>query len=743
MTVLTTRDQVPHISRPLPPSMGSRPRAQQAGGLTGLDFLRILRKRKWLIVLSTVIFLVLGGVVHMLWATYSPTFTATAYLVVNPPEMSSDLNRTNGDGSIIDRFKLTVAQLAKSEAVLQQTLDDPRVKATSWYRQNFEKLLPRLSEDTKVAALPNTTLLLLSMNGNNPLELAEIVNAWSEAFVDDSLKSANRERTQRIERLQKEQEGLKRQLDLTAAEIAALRIPDAPVISQKLTMLTSEIAALNSQLAELNLARISAEQALRTFEDQKAKGMLAGSPQVADALEYDPLLKGLVLQLVGYNTQLDSLAAKVGPQNKAYLDTLIAITSLKKQIAERENQLREGRILVLADNYQRQVTEINSKQLSVQEKIIANNKKADQLQNNLAILEQLVDKQHQTEGSINLFDRTLLELRLQNKGAHPVFLRRPAARPDEPSWPKVYVLVPVGFLLGLVIGVGLAILLEVVDTTIKSPSDLSRRIDLPLLGMIPHTGDLEEEIRDLRLAFMTNPNSLVCEQFRQIRTCLQFSAPAAQLRSILITSGLPGDGRGTVTLNLAAALAHSGKKVLVVDANVRQPSIRRLFPECPEAGLSNTLVGQADWKALTLEIEPNLSVMSSGPLPPNPAELLGSEPMRNVLAEMMAAYDHVLFDGAPALLVSDPGVLSTIVDGVVLVVRAGSNSFGVVQRTKEVFNRIGAHMLGVVLNGVRVTAGGYLRKSYRTFYEYHELREKASPKPQAEITKPAGPPAAE
>jgi capsular exopolysaccharide synthesis family protein len=290
-----------------------------------------------------------------------------------------------------------------------------------------------------------------------------------------------------------------------------------------------------------------------------------------------------------------------------------------------------------------------------------------------------------------------------------------------------------------VVGFGLAFLLEFIDTSVKNPSDITRRVDLPMLGMVPHAADLEEEIQDLRLAFMTNPGSVIGESFRQIRTCLQFSAPASQLRSLLITSGLPGDGRGTVTMNLAAALAHSGKKVLVVDANFRQPCIRRLFPECPEAGLSNALVGQAIWRALTLEIEPNLSVMSSGPLPPNPAELLGSEPMRNVLAEMMAQYDHVLFDGAPALLVSDPGVLSTIVDGVIIVVRAGSNTFGVVQRTKEVFNRIGAHLLGVVLNGVRVTAGGYLRKSYRTYYEYHELREKVPSRAAAEITRPAPP----
>ncbi len=736
MTVLTTREQVPHINRPMPGLPGrSRPTGQPAGGMTGMDFLRILRKRKWLVLCTFVLTLAASGVGWMLWLSMAPSYTATAYLVVNPPEAGDQLSNRPVDGMVIERFKMTVATLAKSETVMQATLDDPRVKATSWYRQNFEKLLPRLNEDTVVAPIANTTLLRLDMKGSVPLELAEIVNAWADAFVDDSFKSTNRDRTQLIERLQKEQEQQKRLLELNAQEIAALRVPDAPVIQQRLNALTNDLKAASDQLAMLNNAVIGAEENLKNFENQVATGAINTSPMVMQVFEYDPLLKQMAQQVVNITINIDAMETKFGPDSKAVQDLQNSIKSIKKQITERENQLREGAITNLRANYTAEVTKYRNQQRQTSEMIFASNKKADQLQNNLVLLEQLVDKQHQIETNIARFDGRLLELRLASRGVYPVILRRPAARPEEPSQPKLWY-VAIGGFLGLLLGVGLAVLLELMDTTVKSPADLNRRIDLPLLGMVPHVGDLEEEIRDTRLAFGTNPNSLVGEQFRQIRTCLQFSAPASQLRSLLITSGLPGDGRGTVTMNLAAALAHSGKKVLVVDANFRQPCIRRLFPECPEAGLSNALVGQAIWRALTLEIEPNLSVMSSGPLPPNPAELLGSEPMRNVLAEMMSQYDHVLFDGAPALLVSDPGVLSTIVDGVVIVVRAGSNTFGVVQRTKEVFNRIGAHLLGVVLNGVRVTAGGYLRKSYRTYYEYHELREKAPSRPAAEIMRP-------
>ena len=136
--------------------------------------------------------------------------------------------------------------------------------------------------------------------------------------------------------------------------------------------------------------------------------------------------------------------------------------------------------------------------------------------------------------------------------------------------------------------------------------------------------------------------------------------------------------------------------------------------------MSNALVGQAHWSELVTEIDHNLYVMSTGQMPPNPAELLGSDQMRQIIAEMVNQYEQVIFDGAPCLVVTDAPILSTIVDSVLLVVRAGANTHGVVQRVRDMLRRVGAHVLGVVLNGVRVTAGGYLRKNYDTFYAYHE-----------------------
>jgi capsular exopolysaccharide synthesis family protein len=179
-----------------------------------------------------------------------------------------------------------------------------------------------------------------------------------------------------------------------------------------------------------------------------------------------------------------------------------------------------------------------------------------------------------------------------------------------------------------------------------------------------------------------------------------------------------------VAVNLAAAMANSGRKVLLVDANFRRPAVRGLFSISREVGLSDVLTGQAQWRDAAAETQvDNLTVLSSGSqVPPNPAELLGSDLAKTTLSEMQAEYDQVIFDGPPLLLVSDGPVLASLVDGVVMVVRAGENSSGIVSRCRGTLSRVGAHVLGVVLNGVRATAGGYLRKNYDTFYDYHELQ---------------------
>ncbi len=521
--------------------------------------------------------------------------------------------------------------------------------------------------------------------------------------------------------MQAERDRLEQQRARVSDQVeAAKRDTDISSLQKRRGVLDFELQEGTKHLMQLRFFRTQADAALAALKEQEADGSIVVSADIVNALDRDPMLRGLKNLQLNMITARDNLMQKYGPRHPQVEGYHIRLASCEREITTMTNRLTNQYVNLMMGERTGAVRSATEQIAQVQETLNEANAKIRDLEAEVTRIEQLVLSGEELDTRIRRIEDTLLELRLLLASEQQVSLRMAAIPPRTISMPKWSIMMPLGIVLGLAVGLGLAFMLEFIDTSVKNPSDISRRVDLPVLGMIPHTDDIEEDVEDLRLAFMTNPNSLIGEAFRQIRTCLLFSGPARERRSLLITSPLPEDGRTTVTMNLAAAIAHGGRKVLVVDANFRQPAIRSLFDGCPEGGLSSALVGQANWRDLVHEVLPNLHVMSAGILPPNPAELFGSEEMRKLVAEMVEQYDQVLFDGAPCLVVTDSPILSTLVDGVVLTVRAGANTFGIVQRTRDILLRVNAHIVGVALNAVRVTAGGYLRKSYETFYEYHE-----------------------
>ena len=266
---------------------------------------------------------------------------------------------------------------------------------------------------------------------------------------------------------------------------------------------------------------------------------------------------------------------------------------------------------------------------------------------------------------------------------------------------------PLGSILGLALGLGMALLLEVASTSIRTPRDLVRHVHIPILGTVPDLDDEEVDIERIELATHTAPRSMVAEAFRSIRTNLLLSSPAERQRTVLFTSSRPEEGKTAVAVNLAIAIGQSGRRVLLVDANFHRPALQTIFPKARREGLSNILIGRARLEDLVSPTElPNVDVLTCGPIPPNPTELLSSRYLAELLAQAADRYDQVLIDGPPALLVSDALVLASAVDGVIMVCRAKSTSRGTVQRAREQLERVNARIFGAVLNAAQVARGG-------------------------------------
>lgn len=298
----------------------------------------------------------------------------------------------------------------------------------------------------------------------------------------------------------------------------------------------------------------------------------------------------------------------------------------------------------------------------------------------------------------------------------------------------------IAFVLSLLAGIGLAFLLDFLDDTIKSVDDVDRYINLPALALIPAMRSDKPRLRGAEpapvdpteataLAMVKDVRSPIAESYRHLRTSLLLSSAGTAPRTILVTSSQPSEGKTTTAINTAFMLAQTGAQVLIIDCDLRRPRLHAHFNISNARGLTNCLSGEAsdiDSVVQSYPHLPNLKLLPSGPMPPNPAELLGSEEMRKLLISLSEKFTHVIVDSPPAISFTDASILSTFVDGVILVVHGGRSSRAVVRRAKQQLLDIGAHIFGVVLNNVKVEKStdyyyggyyGYYKSSYYTSEE--------------------------
>jgi capsular exopolysaccharide synthesis family protein len=288
----------------------------------------------------------------------------------------------------------------------------------------------------------------------------------------------------------------------------------------------------------------------------------------------------------------------------------------------------------------------------------------------------------------------------------------------------------VAFLIALMAGIGLAFLLDFLDDTLKSVEDVDRYLHLPALALIPSNRDRGRLIgvggiappptpsNTTALAMITDERSPVAESYRHLRTSLLLSSAGQPPKTILVTSSQPSEGKTTTAINTALMLAKTGVEVLILDCDLRRPRLQAHFGVPNIRGLTNWLSGETDLDGLmqTYASQPNLKFMTSGPVPPNPAELLGSDEMRKLLGTLGERFTHIVIDSPPAISFTDASILSTMVDGVVLVVHGGKTSRAVARRAKQQLLDVGAHIFGVVLNNVKLETQDYYYSGYYSGY---------------------------
>lgn len=312
----------------------------------------------------------------------------------------------------------------------------------------------------------------------------------------------------------------------------------------------------------------------------------------------------------------------------------------------------------------------------------------------------------------------------------------PALPAVQPSSPRVLLNTVLAAIVGLLLAIGVAFLLEYLDDTLKSPDAVEGVTGLPTLGTIIRMKGDEGRSPIYRLAAVVYPRSPVAEAYRTLRTNIEFASLDEPARTILVTSAIPGEGKTTTAANLAAVFAQAGHATLLVDADLRKPGVHRMFDLPNDRGLTDLLRSDdmTVREAAHATEQAHLTVMTTGPLPPNPAELLRSGRMRAVLERLTASAEFVIIDSPPLQAVTDAAILSSIVDGTALVVDAGRTRSGAVRNGREALAKVGARVLGVVLNRMsEAMSGDYYYYDYYGGYgaDGKKASEAAVPRPGA------------
>jgi polysaccharide biosynthesis transport protein len=711
---------------------GGLPQGASAGGMTGNDVWRVIRSNLWLILLMLVVSSVAGYAINYWLNKYHPHYTAEGTVVVDVGDTmftaDSSLLRPSDPLS----FPLEIKQHAtmlKNPSLQTQVLQNANsdVRSTAWYSRftNPEDRKEDLSNKLEITSSPDSKLILVSMTDNDPKSAQVIV----QSVVDQYIKNQE-ERNQ--DRQYKEHQNLEQQeiaeegkLKLVNGDISDIQ---AELNSDGVTGTMNKINAKDLELEELyrdvqalKLTEQTDEGQYNVMISQINSGQ--DPPEVADKIDNDREVQNDRERLS--NTELSAESARNGnlmPGSPQYLQVEKNEQIIKQSLEKAENLARERYKTVVVEALRQKIT-TDKGEIGIMESNIKDiNSQMAQL---TTWMEQLLQKQSEQESIIakqkHLNDELeeIATYNVRNDIAGVGWAAQPEL-PEIPSFPKLNVTMMMAVVLGLCVALGIAFLRELMDTSIRSPRDISRVGNMNLLGMVPHEDDDPQSAgARLPVVIFEAPHSMMAEQLRQVRTRLQHSSSLDTTRSILVTSPSPGDGKSTIACNLACGLALNGRRILLVDANFRRPELHRVFNLSNDQGFSDVLNNLAVFEQAVQETQvPNLFILPSGPKPTNATELVESQLLVDFLERTLEEFDHVIFDSGPLLFVSETVGLAPHVDGVVTVVRARVNTRGVLSRLRDTLRQVKAEHLGVVLNAVRAQGGGYYGRNIRTYYEY-------------------------
>ena len=701
-----------------------------------LDYWRIIRIRKTVILaVFLLVLLTTAGVTMLL----KPTYSSTARIAVDKETKAVDpLGRQQVQNPFDPYFIATEFEKIQSTAVLYPVIEDLRLWSNwaKYYNPENERISPdeamlltydMLRRNLDVRQSRNTSLIEIRVFSREPQEAPEIANAIVKSYQDwrisnrlDETKAGIKVlqenltiQTKTVKKLQDEVDKLR--TDLGIAESGGDGPSYQPSIERE--MASSLVPQLTYAQSEYILYNTKLEELRKLDEKTLRRAILTAVPG-------EEILPGLLKDLATVEQTLAKLRQDYSDEYPEVKRTIALQKEVESQIHDRVEGMLTGmekQVISLKKRYdevQRQVKEARKNVALEAQKTREYYQKKRDLENEqrirdalyLRTLQESVDASIPPGSIVEVVDKARTELK--------------------PVRPNVALNLILGAVFGLVMGLGLAFFIEYLDTSVKTIDDVERALQAPVLGVIPqNVGFLLDE----------GPDSPHAEAYRVLRTNVLFSRKRPDANTLTVVSGGAGEGKSTTIFNLATVFAQQGQRVLVIDSDLRRPSLHKFLKISNSVGLTNYLLKQNTLEEVIQTTKnPTLDFLPSGKLPSSSLGILNSQRMKDFIKEVKTRYDFVFFDSPPIMGVSDASVLASEVDLAVLVVQYRKYPQAMTLRAKQMVDKVGGTLLGIVLNNINISQDSYYYYYSGYYYDYYSKNADAEPEGKAKSKKSRG-----
>lgn len=693
---------------------GAAPKPELEMALQGPGLLEIAWRGRWLICLGVTVG-VIAAFIYLQSAT--PQFKSESRILVEqtgPPILDEQLIVGGGDN-----YRNTQAELILAAPILSAAAEQHGFREMQSFAE-VDNLVTDLRKRLRVEVNDDNDIITVGVDSPFPEEAAQIVNHVVDAYIAHHAAQKRTTASEVLAILNREKAKRDAELEVRRGELADFRRkhPELAIESVLSGGLTQRFTELSNQYTRVELGLIDAkaayDSAFQLYEDPARHGDLLQAAFAAGFAVDDRVLSQQIRQI-----EIDLLRAR-----RTYHDGHESVQELAEIQAELEDY-QSGLYTLAMSSYlaslKNEYDLLDVRERELRARLDAERAEHTEVSGLLVEYAVLEDALERTERLSDILDDRIKELNVtEDVGALNVTILDVAHPSDEPFSPRPARMMAQGLLIGLMFGMGLAYLRNLLDQRIRSSDEAIVTLQAPLLGVVPNASRAKDRAGKAHIV-ETDPKSEIAESYRTIRTGILFGMADDDARTILVTSPSPGDGKSTTASNLAIAMAQAGRRVLLLDADFRKPMVHKLYDIEGKVGLIDALIGEVPLaKAVDTSEVDNLWLLPCGSVPPNPSEILNSDRFQDAINKLSEVYDHIIVDSPPVMAVTDARILGAICEHTILVLRAEKTTRKASMEACEGLRRVGAMVLGIIFNDIpRNRVGyGYYRYGYKSYGYY-------------------------